>query len=274
MRRHCGPAGQHRSGCLGEQLRDDRLRGRAGVGRLSGEHLVQHRAEGVDIAPAVELTVGGGLLGAHVLRRAQRKSGLGETPAAGLGHRARDSEIGHHRRPMSDQDVFRLDVAVNDATPMGIRQGTRRLGRDADGVVDRELSLALQPVAQRLPVDERHHVKEKAVRFAGVVQGQNVRVLQSRRHADLLEKPVGADHRRELGAEHLEGHLAVVPQVAGEVDRGHAPLADLALDGVPVGEGGRQAAGNGLGHRRLWGESSPQGYAEARGIPSGDPGGS
>ena len=42
----------------------------------------------------------------------------------------------------------------------------------------------------------------------------------------------------ELGAEHLDRDLAVVLEVLGEVDRGHAAPAELALDPVAV----RQAA--------------------------------
>ena len=43
-----------------------------------------------------------------------------------------------------------------------------------------------------------------------------------------------AEHRAELGAEHLERDLAVVLEVAGEVDGGHAARAELALDDVPI----------------------------------------
>ena len=54
---------------------------------------------------------------------------------------------------------------------------------------------------------------------------------------DLREEPLGADDGGELGAEHLDGDLAVVAEVLGEVDGGHAALAQLALDPVAVGQG-------------------------------------
>jgi hypothetical protein len=41
----------------------------------------------------------------------------------------------------------------------------------------------------------------------------------------------------QLGAEDLDGHLAIMLQVLGQVDRGHAAAADLVLDGVSVSEG-------------------------------------
>ena len=53
---------------------------------------------------------------------------------------------------------------------------------------------------------------------------------------EVITKPLRPDHRRQLRAQHLEGHLAVVAHVVGEVDRGHAPRAELALDAVAVGE--------------------------------------
>ena len=54
---------------------------------------------------------------------------------------------------------------------------------------------------------------------------------------------------RQLGAQHLERDLAVVAQVVGQVDGGHAAGAELALDPVAVGEGGGQAR-EGIRHHK------------------------
>ena len=64
---------------------------------------------------------------------------------------------------------------------------------------------------------------------------------------DLAEEPLGADHGGELGPQHLDRDLAVVLEVLGEVDGGHAALAELALDAVAVGQRGGEA-GSGLVH--------------------------
>ena len=45
----------------------------------------------------------------------------------------------------------------------------------------------------------------------------------------------------ELGAEDLDGDLAVVLEVVREVDRGHAALAELALEPIAVGQCRREA---------------------------------
>ena len=45
--------------------------------------------------------------------------------------------------------------------------------------------------------------------------------------------------------ENLDGDLALVAEVVGEIHRGHAALAELTLDGIAVAEGG----GGGWGRR-------------------------
>ena len=55
-------------------------------------------------------------------------------------------------------------------------------------------------------------------------------MLQVRRDLDLGEESLGAEHGAELGVEHLERDVAVVSDVAREIDGGHAARADLALD--------------------------------------------
>lgn len=57
---------------------------------------------------------------------------------------------------------------------------------------------------------------------------------------DLAGESFGAEQRAELGAEDLDGHLAVVLQVVGQVDGGHTATAELVLDGVAAGEAGSQ----------------------------------
>jgi hypothetical protein len=53
---------------------------------------------------------------------------------------------------------------------------------------------------------------------------------------DFLQEALRADRGGQIGAEHLEGNLASMPPVPGEVDAGHAALAQLAIDFVTIGE--------------------------------------
>ena len=98
-----------------------------------------------------------------------------------------------------------------------------------------------------LALDEGHDVEQEAVGLARVEERQDVRVLEVGGELDLGQEPLGADHGGELGAQQLERHLAVVLEVLGEVDGGHAAGADLTFDPVAVGEGYLEAALE-LGH--------------------------
>ena len=90
------------------------------------------------------------------------------------------------------------------------------------------------------------------------------------RDFDLLEKPLRTERRGELGLQHLDGDLAMVLQVLGEIDRRHSPAAKLALDRVAVGEGSLQTCekisqvgtrGAGQVHHRGQRRARPEGQA-------------
>ena len=110
-------------------------------------------------------------------RRADRHAGLGQLARRRLGDRPGDAEVGDQRVAVREQDVLGLDVAVDDALLVGVPERVGDLAGDPDGVVDRQLRLPVEPVAQRLALDERHDVVEEAVGLARVVQRQDVRVL-------------------------------------------------------------------------------------------------
>ena len=74
-----------------------------------------------------------------------------------------DPEVGDQRvAVVGEQDVLGLDVPVDHAVAVGVLQRLRRLARDPERVLDRELPLAPEPVAQALALDERHGEPEPA----------------------------------------------------------------------------------------------------------------
>ena len=224
-------------GTLRHELGNHGLRVRAGDGRLAREHLVQHCGEGIDVAPCIDAAVARGLLGTHVLRCAERKSGLRKAVAAGLLHGQRDAEVGEHGLAFLDEDVLRLDVAVDEALAVRIVERTRHLLRDGDGFVEAKLVFAIQLVAQGFAADIGKDVVEESVGLARVDEGEDVRMIELRGDLDLGEKALAAEDGAEFGAEDLERHLAIELAVAGEVDDGHSAGAKLSLDDVAVIEG-------------------------------------
>jgi hypothetical protein len=217
------------------------LRRRPVEGGCAGEHLVEHAAQAVEIGAGVDVGAHA-LLGAHVARRPDGEAWERE-PLVERGHveRPRDAEVGDHRLAGLEQDVLRLDVAVDDALPVGIRERRRRPARDPDRLEDREGAVPGEPLAQRFPRDPRHHVIEDPVGVAGVVEREDVRMGEARGGADLEEEPLRPEGRGEPRPEHLERDAAVMAEVVREVHRGRAAAAELALDRVPPGQGGLQA---------------------------------
>src|SRR5690349_8634850 len=129
---------------------------------------------------------------------------------------------------------------MHDALCVCVLERVSDFASDPNGVVDRKLTLARQPVAQRLAFDEGHHVVQQAVAFSRVVQRHDVRMLEIGGGLDLGEEPLAAERRGKLGLEHFEGDFPVVAKVARQVHGGHAAVSELAIDLVPAGEGGCQ----------------------------------
>ena len=75
-------------------------------------------------------------------------------------------------------------------------------------------------------------------------------MLEPGGEADLALEPLEAEPRGEAGVEDLEGHRAVVLEVAGQVDRGHAAASELALEAVIVDYGPLEPVSDVVGHGR------------------------
>jgi hypothetical protein len=129
---------------------------------------------------------------------------------------------------------------MNHAAAMGVVERARHLGGQPHRVADGELFLAREPVAERLSVDVRHDVVGRAVGLAGIDEPEDVRVLQGGDGLDLTEEPLGADHGGQLGLQDLDGDVAVMLEVFGQIDRGHPTLPELPLDAVAVGKRRRE----------------------------------
>ena len=190
--------------------REQRHRRRPGERRLAGEHLVHHARQAVDVALGRDVLAAHRLLGAHVRRRADGHARACQPLPSSHAHRARDAEIGHERATVGEQDVLRLDVAMDDALRVRVRQRLGDLLRQVERFVDRQLLLAIELVAQRRAFDEGHRVVQLPVRRARVEHAHDVRVLERAADLDLAQEAFGAERGGELRVQHLDRDVAVV----------------------------------------------------------------
>ena len=252
-------AGQ-RGRLLGDVLGHDHAV-RPGERGVSRHHFVGDDAEGVEVAARVHL-LAGGLLGAHVVGGAHDhplpRHRDGARPARFRRECARDTEVGQQRPPASrlEQDVLRLDVAMDQA---GARRGVDGGGdvrRDPARVLRRELPLAIEPLPERLAGDPVHDEVEDVARLAGGVDGHDVRVSEPRDHARFGQEPLGDGAvDGEFGMDRLDRHVPGEGDVAGQEHHAHPAAAELRAQLVLGAEGGLQARGEsgawfGLGHPR------------------------
>ena len=137
-------------------------RGLSAKWRLAGEHVIAGHSQGIDIGARIDL-LALDLLGAHVQRRAHGQARLGQVCRGfGAGEDARQAEVGHlDLAPARQQDVLRLDIAMDDAQLAGPLQGRRRLPQDGERQGQIGRPLPVQVLAQVTPLDvlKRHVVQ-------------------------------------------------------------------------------------------------------------------
>ncbi len=203
---------------------------------MSGQHLVRHAGEAVEIAAPIEVRVRRRLLRAHIAGCPHRHPRLRQAVPLRRRDRPTDAKIRDQRVPAAQEDVLRLDVAVDDVMAMGEAQGVGDLAGDRERIVERELSLAEKPSTQRLTLDVRHSVVEGAAGLTAVVQRDDMRMVQACGDGNLPQESLGTECGGEHGIQDLESDGAIMLQVPGEEHGPHSPTPDLALDRVAVGQ--------------------------------------
>jgi len=183
--------------------REQRELGVAHEGRVAREHVVEHRAERVDVAPLTDV-VARHLLGRHVLGRPHERAAGREV---GLLVLALDqAEIEHLHElaigaVLDQHDVAGLEVAMHQAVGVSLREGSADLKRDAHGAAWREGRVGVDELAQRAPVEQLHGDEAGAVVHGAVVvhrDGVGVRELGHAR--GLEEEAIGEALARRVAA--------------------------------------------------------------------------
>ncbi len=170
-------------------------------------------------------------------------------PGHGLGRlreRPGNPEVGHlHAAVAGDQDVARLDIAVDEAPFVRGGDRARCLGCDPRRLTRRQRAGPPDDRGQVFAVDELHDDVRADLVGAVVVHGHHAGMVQRRRRLRLLPK-AGEEVRvvAVLGPQDLDRHVAFELAVAGSVDGRHPALAEEldqavtpAEDSAEIGQG-------------------------------------
>ena len=155
--------------------------------RFAGQHLESDDPQGILIALRTNRGTGA-LLGAHELRRPHDR-------ATGrhlrILRRAGEAKVGDvDSALLIEQDVRALDVAVNGAAFVRIRQRARDGPQHRDNHGNREGALILDDRVERASLDELHHDVVDAARFPDLEDRHDVGVVERRGAARFAPQPV------------------------------------------------------------------------------------
>jgi hypothetical protein len=258
-----------------EDLVQHRLRGARRERQFAGDRLEDRDPERIEVARRPQFAAER-LLRRAVVQRAEEARVLGGQTHRGVVERLGEAEVGQRERAVdADQEVARLDVAVQQAAAVREPERVGDAGEAPRGVERRHRLLAAAPrrgdVLVEAHADDAFHGEEQhALRLAVVVDRHDVTVVQRRGRARFGAEPLL--HRRVAGVrrrQHLDRDLAFELLLPAEVDRAHAAAAEHALDGVRSDarrRRGRVGAADDLAHQVERVEAAAQFLADRRGV--------
>ena len=216
-------------------VRPQRLRLRLAVERRhAGQAFVEHAGERVAVGPRVD-RLATDLLWREVVERADHLPGVGGVAAELLGH----AEVRQVDVPVRvDEHVARLDVAVDEAAPMGRIQRLRDPAEDRERVLGSEHAFAPKDRLEVAPFDVAHGQVQLPALLARLVDRHDVRVVERRGQPRLLEEaPAESLVLGQLGRDQFQGDGPLKRQVSRAIDDAHPAAGDQRLDSV-TGEDG------------------------------------
>ena len=191
--------------------------------RPSGEHFVEHQAKRIDVTPAI------GLAAIETLRRhiAQRARGLVDVRGLFMAQQAEIRDAG--AVPIADQDIGRLDVAVDQAAFVNLRHTREDLAHHHDRTRHRQRTVCGKYLCQRTPFNIfEHHVRRTAV-HAGFKHRHDIRMTEFAGGLRGGHQQFGQQRiRRSANRTGFNRHIAPELGVVGEINHAFGAAAEHA----------------------------------------------
>jgi hypothetical protein len=144
----------------------------------TGEHLVDHYAERVDVGRRSNVRQPLRLFRRHIFRRSHHRSGDGQ-PAAST-RAARQSKVGQVDPAVAiKHHIGRFDVAVDDAPAVGIVECAGNLFNQPDRLIERQRAAFVDDLLQRAPIDELHRNIVQTLSLVHHIDRNDVGMLES-----------------------------------------------------------------------------------------------
>ena len=182
------------------------------------------------------------LLGRHVVGCAQNVELAGESGGGGCilaDTEVQELHVARLAGHADQEDVGRLQIAVNDPGCVCEREAGGDLERDAHRFGERDLALAIEPIGQALAVQELHHDVGGAL--VGGVVVDHLHDMWMLKAADdvgfAVEASEGVADAGEVLSEDLHGHAPAQAHVLGIEHHAHAALIEDPQNAIGVAQG-------------------------------------
>jgi DNA-binding NtrC family response regulator len=148
----------------------------------------------------------------------------------------RDAEVEHLRDTAGaifcEEDVGRLEIAVDDAARVRMGNAARDLDHDRGRVGDRQRA-SLDLLREVSALEQLHHDEGRTVRLAGVERAHHVAAAQELHRANFSCEPrAKGDLVNRILSQRLERDARAGAQVERLVENGHSPLGEGPHDAV------------------------------------------
>jgi hypothetical protein len=147
--------------------------------------------------------------------------------------RRSDAKVGDQRVLVLEEDISRLDVAVYDPVQVSVVESPSDVECDLDRFGDRKPPFPVNPLSQRLTLNEGHDLEKVLPTLPGRQNRNNVRRGELRSEIHFPQKAL-APLFGEPPVHDLDDDQAIRMRLAGEIDAGHPAPSQLPLDALSL----------------------------------------